>query len=249
MPARHFHRYIGIDYSGAGSVVANLKGLQVCIATPETPAHLVRGPWSRHTLADWLEDRIVEDIPTLVGIDHGLSFPLAYFERHNLAHDWAAFLEDFCDHWLTNALSVESCRPYSVRTGNSRWRRLCEVRSGSAKSVFHFDVPGSVAKSTHAGLPWILYLRLNHGHRIHFWPFDGWEIPEGRSAIVEAYPSLWNKSFPSEGRTADEHDAFTIAAWMRQADANGELRAALNPVLTAEEKRIARVEGWILGVY
>jgi hypothetical protein len=28
-----------------------------------------------------------------------------------------------------------------------------EERSGSAKSVFHFDVQGSVAKSTHAGIP------------------------------------------------------------------------------------------------
>ena len=29
-----------------------------------------------------------------------------------------------------------------------------------AKSVFHFDVQGSVAKSTHAGLPWIKALRV-----------------------------------------------------------------------------------------
>jgi hypothetical protein len=39
--------------------------------------------------------------------------------------------------------------------GNSRWRRLTEERAGSAKSVFHFDVQGSVAKSTHAGIPWL----------------------------------------------------------------------------------------------
>jgi hypothetical protein len=35
---------------------------------------------------------------------------------------------------------------------------LTEIRAGAAKSVFHFDVPGSVAKSTHAGLPWLRYL-------------------------------------------------------------------------------------------
>ena len=29
--------------------------------------------------------------------------------------------------------------------GNSRWRRLTEERAGGAKSVFHFDVQGSVA--------------------------------------------------------------------------------------------------------
>jgi hypothetical protein len=37
----------------------------------------------------------------------------------------------------------------AARVGNARWRRLTEERAGSAKSVFHFDVQGSVAKSTH----------------------------------------------------------------------------------------------------
>jgi hypothetical protein len=41
--------------------------------------------------------------------------------------------------------------------GNARWRRLTEERAGSAKSVFHFDVQGLVAKSTHAGIPWLRF--------------------------------------------------------------------------------------------
>ena len=36
---------------------------------------------------------------------------------------------------------------------------MTEVRAG-AKSVFHFDVPGSVAKSTHAGIPISMTLTL-----------------------------------------------------------------------------------------
>jgi hypothetical protein len=64
------------------------------------------------------------------------------------------------------------------------WRRVTEQRVGSAKSVFHFDVQGSVAKSTHAGIPWLLYLRRQLGARLHFWPFDGWSIPERKSAVV-----------------------------------------------------------------
>ena len=35
----------------------------------------------------------------------------------------------------------------AARSGNARWRRLTEERAGGAKSVFHFDVQGSVAKS------------------------------------------------------------------------------------------------------
>lgn len=66
--------------------------------------------------------------------------------------------------------------------------------------------------------------------------------------MVEVYPSLWNRSFPRENRNRDQHDAFTVAAWMRQADGDGSLTRYLNPPLDANEKNIAEIEGWILGV-
>jgi hypothetical protein len=31
----------------------------------------------------------------LVGIDHGFSFPLQYFQENNLTLNWTAFLDDF----------------------------------------------------------------------------------------------------------------------------------------------------------
>lgn len=37
-----------------------------------------------------------------VGIDHGFSFPLRYFEVHHLAPDWPTFLKDFQRHWPTD---------------------------------------------------------------------------------------------------------------------------------------------------
>ena len=110
------------------------------------------------------------------------------------------------------------------------------------------DVPGSVAKSTHAGLPWLRFLRQRLGKRIHFWPFDGWEIPAGKSTIVEIYPSLWNKSLPREGRTPDQHDAYVAAAWLRQVDLDGNLSRFLKPDMLPGEYHVARIEGWILGV-
>ena len=57
--------------------------------------------------------------------------------------------------------------------------------------------------------------------RVHFWPFDGWDIPAGRSAIAEVYPALWSRGFANEGRTGDQHDAFSIAAWLSRADRDG----------------------------
>jgi hypothetical protein len=132
--------------------------------------------------------------------------------------------------------------------GNARWRRLTEERAGGAKSFFHFDVQGSVAKSTHAGIPWLRFIRRRLGPRVHFWPFDGWDIPAGCSAIAEVYPSLWRRGFALEGRTADQHDAFCIAVWLAHADRNGTLGGFLKPDLSPAERAVAQVEGWILGV-
>jgi hypothetical protein len=255
-----FARYIGIDYSGAETPNASLKGLRVYLAEGDGQPHEVPPPglqkyWSRRGIAEWLVARLDEDIPSLVGIDHGFSFPLRYFEVHELHPDWPSFLDDFQHHWPTDGdhIYVDFVRNGAVgngaaRQGNNRWRRLTEQRARGAKSVFHFDVQGSVAKSTHSGIPWLRFIRQRLGDRIRFWPFDGWEIPPGRSAIAEVYPALWSRGFPSEGRTGDQHDAFSIAAWLSNADRNGRLPTALNPNLTPPELAVAQVEGWILGV-
>ena len=210
---------------------------------------------TRRGIAEWLVERLSESIPTLVGIDHGFSFPLRYFEVHHLAPDWPAFLEDFQRHWPTDEENVyvdfvrDGLRGKGAdRVGSTRWRRLTETRAGSAKSVIHFDVPGSVAKSTHTGIPWLLYPRRHFGEQLHIWPFDGWQIPAGRSAVVEVYPALWKHAFAVNGRTADQHDAYSVAAWMRQSDLDGQLARFFNPDLTNPQRAVAGVEGWILGV-
>ena len=84
--------------------------------------------------------------------------------------------------------------------------------------------------------------------RVHFWPFDGWDIPQGNSAIAEVYPALWSRNFAREDGTGDQHDAYSIAAWLSHADRDGSLAGFLKPNLTAFENSMARVEGWILGV-
>jgi hypothetical protein len=145
---------------------------------------------------------------------------LRYFEFHDLPPDWQEFLDDFQRHWPTDEdIYVDFVREGvmgngAARMGNPRWRRLTEERAGSAKSVFHFDVQGSVAKSTHAGIPWLRFIRKRLGNRVHFWPFDGWEIPSGWSAVAEVYPSLWRRHLACEERNRDQHDAFSIAAWL-----------------------------------
>ena len=261
-PLRAFQRYIGIDYSGAQTPGSSLKGLRVYqsdASSQPSEAHPASSPrkyWTRRGIAEWLEVRLSEAPPTLVGIDHGFSFPKQYFDEHRLPPDWPAFLEDFQRHWPTHEdytyvdfARDGICGQAAARAGSPRWRRLTEIRSRSAKSVFHFDVPGSVAKSTHAGLPWLLYLRRRLGSKVHFWPFDGWRIPAGRSAIVEVYPALWSHGFSREDRDPHQHDAYSIAAWMRDVDGNGSLQTFLSPPLSKEDRTLAEMEGWILGIH
>jgi hypothetical protein len=103
--SRAFARYIGIDYSGAQTPTASLQGLRVYMAegvvlpVEVQPPPSARKYWTRKGIAEWLVERLAEDTPTLVGIDHGFSFPLRYFEVHGLLPDWPTFLDDFQRHW------------------------------------------------------------------------------------------------------------------------------------------------------
>ena len=257
-----FQRTIGIDYSGAETADSSLKGLRVYLTEGGGPAVEIGPPhgpkryWTRRGLSEWLIERLAEPIPTIVGIDHAFSFPEAYFEEHTLPRDWEVFLDDFHHHWPTDgpSLYVDFLRHQgdaaaalaACRTGQRRWRRKVEELA-RAKSVFHFDVTGQVAKSTHAGLPFLRHIRRALPN-LHVWPFDGWEIPPNSSALVEAYPRLYSTAYATEERTADQHDAFAIASWLRDADADGGLAEALAPRLSEANTRLARHEGWILGV-
>jgi hypothetical protein len=181
-----FERYVGIDYSGADTPRSSLKGLRVYAADRLTAAREVDPPpsppkyWTRREIAKWLVEMLSEAPPTLVGIDHGFSFPLKYFEQHRLPFDWPSFLDDFQHHWPTDEdIYVQFVMDglagnAAERSGNSRWRRVTELRARTAKSVFHFDVHGQVAKSTHAGIPWLRYIRQNARNSVHFWPFVRW---------------------------------------------------------------------------
>lgn len=256
-----FQRFIGIDYSGAQTAETSLPGLRIYEAERSNqPQEIVPQPsprkhWTRKEIAEWLAFQLSQNNAALVGIDHAFSFPLQYFEKYVLRLCWSSFLDDFQSHWPTDRPNTYVdfirdgvCGNGSARCGSSRWRRLSEIRSRTAKSVFHFDVPGAVAKSTHAGIPWLRYLRQQLGNRIHFWPFDGWTPPPGVSVIAEVYPALWSKTIPSADRNQHQQDAFCIAEWLRRADLQGTLDGFFSPELDDAQRKVAEVEGWILGV-
>ena len=250
-----FARYVGIDYSGADTPTSRQSGLRAFEATPATSPTQVRGPggknWSRSALAWWLDAELSKPGPTIVGIDHAFSLPAPYMKRHALTQ-WDAFLDDFVTYWPTHANDVESLRtPGGVtnpRSGSPNEYRLTDAWTGAAKSVFLFDVQGSVAKSTHAGIPWVRSLRRARP-KIHFWPFDGWMPPSGASVVLEIYPSLFRRRYTTvANETADEHDARCVCTWLRERDGLGLLHHYFHPHLTPTEQAAAELEGWIFGV-
>lgn len=262
-----FDLFVGIDYSGAETPESRLKGLQLYAATPGQLPEEVRCPksktgpvrnWSRKDVAHWLLERIQSGERMLIGIDHGFSFPEVYFQRYGL-NSWPEFLEDFCRYWPTDqpCCSVESIRngswwqhhqPQGERTGETSWFRLSERWTSSAKSVFQLDGQGIVGKSTHAGIPWLRFLRNQVGERLFFWPFDGWQPEEGKSVIAEIYPSIFRNRYPRDGRTIDQQDAYAVARWMEETHRLGALDHYFNPPLTQAERETAALEGWILGI-
>ena len=266
-----FDQYIGIDYSGANTPVARLNGLAVYRAGRDAMPGIVLPQrdhcdlWSRKLLAQWLVKTLADcSRRTLVGVDLGFGFPIAYFEQYpEIPQDnWEWFLRDFRAHWPTDGddalVRVIRDNPAQLRGGNPTWLRMTDQhaqRQGhKASSVFDFRAKArNVAHSTHAGLPWLLYIRhelRRSGIDVHFWPFDDWKVADGRSVILEVYPSLWNREFrrATRGLSGDRRDAYSLARWMAVTDQANSLRKLFEPGLSEEEKIQARTEGWIFGV-
>jgi hypothetical protein len=252
-----FERTVGIDYSGASTPDRHLPGLQVYVSpiggSPARHAPAVHSlgsatGWSRAGVAQWLAEVISGPERVVIGIDHAFSFPASYFEQYELK-SWDEFLEDFIAQMPTHSegATVRAMRS-RTRKGEKTDLRLCEKWTSSAKGVFEFDVPGQVAASSHAGIPWLHTLRTECDSRLHFWPFDGWTPRAGKSLVVEVYPSILRNRYAREDRNGDEQDAYAVARWLSELVERGDLDRYLDPPLTEAERHQARLEGWILGI-
>lgn len=259
-PDAPFAACIGVDYSGAGEPDRPCPGLAVAIAEGEQAPALVHPQpatgrrtrvWSRAGLAQWLETRLTlaadRSQPVIVGIDHALGLPHAYLTRHRIER-YDRFLDDLVEHWPCDRRTVEACRAGNPRGGSPDELRLTERWAHGSASVFRFDVQGSVAKSTFAGLPWIRQLRRRLQDGLFVWPFDGWTPPPDVSVLAEVFPTCFRRRFAPDCRTPHERDALVVAAWLQRVNGRGELGRYLDPPLTPDERQIAGREGWILGV-
>lgn len=248
-----FERYIGVRYSGRKAPHEHIRWLRVFVAREghdpyqEWNPGSSEGRWSRQELAEWLLEQITGGEAVVVGVDHAFSFPMSYMLRHDLS-SWVEFIEDFEAHWPTQQSTVRDLLPGNDRLGDPDERRLTGRWSGTPRGgVFRFDLQDGLAKATHAGIPWLDYLR-RAGDRAHFWPFDGFEPPEGRPVIAEVRSDHLIGRYPKEGLSKEEHAAYAICAWLQDRDRLDLLHPYFTPPLSEKEKGQALMEGWILGV-
>ena len=277
-----FNHYIGIDYSGAGkhyepqsnisvAICSNAQEQPFIFASPDKIETI--GAWSRKSLAEWLVKVLRNREKVLIGIDHAFSLPVYYLEdkkitnfdmmishvaefnpinMSNTVHGSIMCNDEF-SQYFDDGLNLKS-QAFRITDKQAHQNKF------PAKPIFKPAKTGhTVTYATFAGIPWLGYIRENvPKDKLHFWPFDGWGIPEGKSAIVEVYPRLFNgdksgkKILPPETFGLDnenDRDAYCVAKWMAENDQNGTLDEYLTMKnLSESDRTIADIEGWILGL-
>ncbi len=66
--------------------------------------------------------------------------------------------------------------------------------------------------------------------------------------IAEIYPSIFKNRYPKKDRTADQQDAYCVSRWLTETDERGFLERYFAPPLIEWERKVADLEGWILGI-
>ena len=153
--------------------MATLLPTRLCLLGQDEPR------WSRQQLAEWLVDQLRDqESRTVVGIDHGFSFPVEYFDLHQLPkRDWDQFLVDFRNHWPTHREWVRTAGGVGrgrltnahvlnhPRHGDHTWKRLTEELTLSASSVFNFNARQRTCCSLDACWPSLVAARPPIGER------------------------------------------------------------------------------------
>jgi hypothetical protein len=148
---------------------------------------------------------------------------------------------------------IPGSNPRSDGASLHRLTELCMPASGrgAPKTFNRVGDPGTVGGQTLHGLESILRLLTQceeAGVRVAVWPFDGLSLSdpcyEGRHVMVEPYPSAVRGA---EIAQSDSADAIASTEVLRRADLEGTMNDLLDlSQLSAEEARIARIEGWIV---
>jgi hypothetical protein len=274
-PPGEFDVFLFADYSGAASEAAQRRAIALWRLDRGRRPCKVPGPFTRTGLRAALLEIMARETGrgrrVLFGIDHQWSWPLDLWRLAGLQRRrWRAALASLVEgqgsrpplgppHVFPAAFnawagrSVFFCRvrrlarSYGLPT-RADWSgdavRLTERAMPGAKPATRLGGTGSVAGQTLTGL-----LELHHlladaeaaGIPVVAWPLDTL-VDDGCSHVgVEIYPTFCR---PRRVPKSDDADARAACTWAARADLARalDLRGAPTRI-----RRVARLEGWILG--
>lgn len=235
----------------------------------------IAGPFTRDTLREALLEHLVDATRRghriLFGVDHQWSWPRDLWRAARLdGAPWRRALASLVlgdgrrpplgppDTFPAAFNAFARAAIFHSRVGGlagrygiptvSDWRgdpvRLTERAMAGAKPATRLGGAGAVAGQTLHGLGHLHQLLVDGavaGVPILAWPFDAL-VDDGRSHVgVEIYPSFCR---PASIPKSDDADARACCEWAAAADLARSLDLRPAPLAV---RRIARVEGWILG--
>ena len=243
-------------------VCADLKGAQTVEYFPTRAAALA-----------WIDDWLGQGHRTLLGFDFAFGYPQGFAaaltgqEGALGLWDWlAARIEDAPDN-ANNRFEVAAAinrqfpgtgpfwgRPAALdlpdlpptdtaRAGHGLpEKRAVEAVVPGAKTLWQLAYGGAVGSQSLVGLAALSRLRARWGAEMQVWPQEtGFRLPETGNLLVEIYPSLWP---PAPHEIKDAGQVMATATALRTASPDWFTAPGAQP----DAERIAREEGWILGV-
>lgn len=289
-----FERFIGIDWSGAKKPG---RGIQVaqCFSGknfPEIINNRKQQNWRRKDIIDWLAELHHDGQRVLVGFDFAFAYPYcdkgAYFPEHKRSPKtvdalWKtidAICHDSIDFYggpfykPQDAMFGEYLH-YPLKKGKryeDRFRKTdasCKKIKGCVPaSVFKCLGAASVGIGSIAGMRMLHHIKTHLNKDFQIWPFE--KENNGRSVIVEIYPTLFYRLSGQNTRNWQNHETVNKALKYfgsdpLPSDLRVELKDQIDAIISAapirhlannpntwyraELKECARVyEGWILGV-
>lgn len=206
-----FDAFVAMDWSGAAR---RYDGIAVAIcpegrAAPELVACRGRR-WTREEVAEWLKNRLADELRLLIGLDFAFGFPYeetGYLGGHapgitDIFSLWALIEErsagdtDFgCTRFIEDPDFADlfwkaGQRPDAWIERKRRAEHACaEVTKTRPDTLYKLLHSKQVGKGSITGMRVLHHLRTCMKSRVSIWPF---ELPQS-SAIVEIYPTMFRK--------------------------------------------------------
>ncbi|MEM9796019.1 MAG: molybdopterin-binding protein [Pseudomonadota bacterium] len=209
-----------------------LLGFDFAFGAPKGLAAHLTGRAEALALWDWLADRIEDgaqnatnhyDVAT--AINRGLPGMGPFWGR---PAGW-----DLPD--LPTRKSDRTDQPFDEH-------RAVEALAGAAKPIWQLAYAGAVGSQSLLGMAALAALRKRWGHDLQVWPQQtGFAVPTARIALTEIYPSL----FPPDAAPIKDQGQVSATA---RALRNAPMDWFTAPAIIEDQDRVAREEGWILGV-